>query len=140
MQALPESASRPLPARRFRFGLRTVFVVLTVMGIALAVGALKLRQDTARDRAFNALNALGMQTSIASLPGGLALKLVCQSTEFGDADLELLATQLATLQQAHDLGLSPGMQRIEVDLVKSSVTDEGESRLHRALPTITITR
>jgi len=88
VQARPDPAAVPLPARRFRFGLRAVFVMMTIVGIALAVTALKLRQDAARERAFAALNALGMQTSISSLPAnGSALKLVCQSSEFGDAQI-----------------------------------------------------
>src|SRR5665213_3638271 len=105
-----------------RFTLRTGFLVVTTLAIMLAVVALKLRQDTSREMALGALRRLGMQTSIASLPGNrTTLSLTCQSADFDDRQIEPFLAQIATLKRSHDLGMSPGMDLIQLDVAKRSI-------------------
>ena len=134
----------PTPAakrRRFRFSLRAVFLVVTTLAIVLAVGAWKFRQDASREMALGALRNLGMQTSIASLPGNrTTLSLTCQSADFNDRQIEPFLAQIATLKRTHDLGMSPGMDLIQLDVANSSISSEGEHALRQALPQVEIKR
>ncbi len=130
------------PKRRwFRFSLRTLFLVVTTLAILLAVVAWKFRQDASREMALGALRNLGMQTSISSLPGNrTTLSLTCQSADLDDRQIEPFLAQIATLKRAHDLGMSPGMDLIQLDMAKSSISSDGEHALRQALPEVEIKR
>jgi septal ring-binding cell division protein DamX len=118
------------PKRRwFRFSLRTLFLVVTTLAILLAVVAWKFRQDASREMALGALRNLGMQTS-----------LTCQSADLDDRQIEPFLAQIATLKRAHDLGMSPGMDLIQLDMAKSSISSDGEHALRQALPEVEIKR
>ncbi len=127
--------------RRFRFGLRTMFVVLTALAVLSAVVKLKLRQDADRQIAQTALIDMGLQLTISSLPDNrTSLALSCYSDVFGDQQIDPLLLQIEALRRPSDLGLTRGMELLQLDLVKSSISSDGEHRLRQALPDVHIRR
>lgn len=124
-----------------RYSLRMLLIVVTLIGLSMAVVALKHRQDVAREHAMDELAQMRLRSAIAApVGGGTSFTLTSESSDFDDRQIDRLLDALALLTKPHDLGLSSGLKLTRLDLSQSGLTDEGEKKLREALPGVEISR